>query len=445
MKNKVIKTILILSALCVTGCGSNSVTVESTAPANTKQEVTEIKGNGQQESEAGLQGENKENQTSEDKNTGDKNSEGKTSEDKTTTDGNNQEDTKDNNSTYNNQKDNDKYEELYSDILDKCAIILDSDINDIVDDDAYIGLMETKMGDAQDALDNVGYIIKDISGDGIPELMVGYVTDIKDEDVRHNGVMLTYTLDKKLKPVKVFEGWYRNYYEYKGKGVFNYQGSGGAMYSSFGDFMITKDGTKLECQNYYYTYDKDNDPTVIGYYYSTVPDSDVKNSRELDMTAEEFYKITGNFSGVYEEILEFIPFSKYEVKNPDALMSRTDMSFIAEYTDKKAVATERLDHYVLDKSEFATAIKLTANEEMTDVKLLALEYNAAISDRVTFKKGIIKEIGNINDGGIIAVTIAFAGAIPQYGIQYQDIEGTVHYCSFEQSGMDGSVIIAEIE
>lgn len=152
-----------------------------------------------------------------------------------------------------------------------------------------IGVSEAVMGlETEEALSAVGYIIQDISGDGIPELLIG---EYSEEDGGF-GTMI-YALYNCTNGVSecVFEGWYRNAYHWMGDGMFTYSGSGGAIYSMFGTAALSKDGTALEWQDYYFTYEKDENFEEIGCYHNTTGEDNPVDSEVLDISLDDFWDL----------------------------------------------------------------------------------------------------------------------------------------------------------
>ena len=140
----------------------------------------------------------------------------------------------------------------------------------------------------EEALNCIGYTIEDISGDGIPELLVGEIS----EEADSFGTMI-YALYNCAKgvPECTFEGWYRNAYYWMGDGNFAYSGSGDAAYSMFGMTALSEDGSALEWQEYYFTHEKDENFEEIGFYYNMTGETDPAASEELDISLDEFWDL----------------------------------------------------------------------------------------------------------------------------------------------------------
>lgn len=200
--------------------------------------------------------------------------------------------------------------QIYGDILDHLYEVMTNGDENYEAQDGENGILEVLLWmDSRDALDSVGYTIQDISGDGIPELLLGAVKDTDGDKAWGSNIYAVYTCVDGA-PSLSFEGWARSSYQYIGDGAFYYYGSGGAMYSIFGTYTISEDGTALDCNDYYFTYEKDESLEEIGFYHNTSGEWDKSVSEELDITADEFWKIEEGLENQVDKI-EMTPFSQY--------------------------------------------------------------------------------------------------------------------------------------
>lgn len=181
------------------------------------------------------------------------------------------------------------YLTIYSGILANAHSIL-------VDPDARtdfapgeMGLFEAANVLGDEASDTVGYVLKDIDGNGVPELLVG-VFEKPDFAYTKNELYAVYTC-KESTPALLLESNSRNAYSLMDNGSLFYSGSGGAIYRIFGEFLLA-DAGMLISKSYYFTYEKNEDGSEIGYYYNTAGEWDPAVSQELDLRSEdEFWAI----------------------------------------------------------------------------------------------------------------------------------------------------------
>lgn len=202
------------------------------------------------------------------------------------------------------------YTAIYQDVLEQYFELMVSGNDEVMTYEGSTGVLEVvNVLESKEALETVGYMIFDVSGDSVPELMIGAIPK---EHFSNYGnciyAMYSY-VDGTINCI--LEGWGRNSYYLLENGNFYNQASGGAMYSIFGEFVLSLDGKKLIYKDYYFTYEKDESFTEIGYYHNITGEFDKSKSEELNMTAEDFW----NISSVYEkqiQNIELIPFVDYK-------------------------------------------------------------------------------------------------------------------------------------
>lgn len=196
------------------------------------------------------------------------------------------------------------YDELLHRYRDFVALAGEGD----AEEPGFIGVWEAVVGrEPEDALSLVGYRIMDISGDQVPELLIGAATKSGDEWEVDGVIYAVFTL-LDGKPNLTFEGWARNRYRYLGEGRFLNQGSNGAIYSIFGTYVISSDGQSLQNEEYYFTYEKDEDCWEIGLYRNTTGQWDPAVSEELQMTERQFWQVEERLEQQVVS-LQFIPFA----------------------------------------------------------------------------------------------------------------------------------------
>lgn len=175
-------------------------------------------------------------------------------------------------------------------------------------DEGFDGIWEAATALGDEALNEIGYVLKDISGDDVPELLIG-AFEKADEAYTNNEIYLIYTLQGE-EPEIVLYGWSRNAYSLKDDNSLFYQGSSGAAMSAFGIYHISDDEESV-CDDFYFTYPNDNDPSVIELFHNTTGIFYNKDSEKLDMTLDEFWALQEKMSKGTSEI-EGTPFSKLD-------------------------------------------------------------------------------------------------------------------------------------
>lgn len=320
-------------------------------------------------------------------------------------------------------------EQAYSDLVERFRTLVSDPFGQDSDEPGEMGVLETARGMGDDAPYEMGYLIEDLSGDGIPELAVGGLRGMTNA---------LYTLVDG-KPELVFEGWYRSSYVYLGDGRFYYYGSNSAAESGQGVFALTKDGIRLECESFLFTgLNSDGDVVV---YSNETGSWDIAESEKSDMTAEEFWALDP-----LGEPLPLIPFSGAEVGGTNGSAFPVSVDYLPEGMLP--------DYWVtLYDGDGAAFLLFTTDSPVTEFTVLALELKdftetgAAIFSAapVVLEEGLdsLPEVMTVDTP--VAVQLGFMGTIPNYGISYVDENGDLRRFALVQSGYDGSVLLDEAD
>ena len=186
------------------------------------------------------------------------------------------------------------YEAIYEPALSENLDLIEYGYDD-EKDYKYVssGMIEKVMYEEKELLlQEVGCVIEDISGDGIPELLIG-ADGVYNTDQDASGVFSVFTY-KDGEVVTVIEGWARNVFLYLGGGRFYTIGSGGAMYTGFGELHLSADGSEIIWDDYYFTSDKEGEDDIF-YFHNTTGDFNVDASEELEISMDEFFDVMLNY------------------------------------------------------------------------------------------------------------------------------------------------------
>ena len=209
---------------------------------------------------------------------------------------------------------NTDYEKAFAYILNGISEYINSGAQDTEGYDelpGISGISEIAIGGETDLSKSIGYAITDISGDGIPELLIGFI-DNPDEENTGSIIYTLYSYNDG-NPTSLFDGYYRSCYRYTGNGTFAYTGSGGAAYSAAAKYTLSEDGKALNCNDYYFTdFDTDNAEDIVLYYNTT---------GESDKSVSEKCSSVDILNDFQDEILsgvtpiELTPFADYNISD----------------------------------------------------------------------------------------------------------------------------------
>lgn len=318
----------------------------------------------------------------------------------------------------------------YSELVERfCTLVSDPFVQDS-DKPGEMGVLETARAAGDNAVYEMGYLIEDLSGDGIPELAVGGLNGMTNA---------LYTLVDG-KPELVFEGRYRNSYVYMGDGYFYYYGSNSASESAKGVFYLTKNGTGLECESFLFTsLNSDGDLEV---YRNETGSLDPAESEKSDMTAEDFRAMDPT-----RDPLPLTPFSGTDGGSANESGVPVSVRYLTEAGDVDC------DWVTLYDGPDSCCILFTTDSRVTDFTLLDLfaedftENGAVIFSATPVEldgeRGSLPSV--MTPDTPVAVQLIFPGDLPAYGISYVDAKGSLRRFAIAVSGCDGSLLLEEAD
>lgn len=341
------------------------------------------------------------------------------------------------------------YAQIYDEILESAYELLhDADDHDATDGENDIFVMATAYG--ADALNCVGYYIQDISGDGIPELLIGRIP--KDGNgFECNNIFAVYTCVDGA-PYLTFEsGWYQNTYYYLEDGSFfnvGYKtvGNNGDIVEWFAMYDISPDGTELICIDFYFAYPKENGGSEIGFYRNQTGLPDPDDSQELEISDELFRQI-GDVAIDQAQNLPLTPFrddAASRFGRAKAYDETNGMPVNAKWADDYPLETVDYEMFVADDGDTAAEIIFMSEQGVTDFELMSLTIHEVYDDgTVSYSAEPIYTLDVLTPVRPLVVRMTFPGDIPTYGISYVDEDGAIHRLTLEISGKDGTLLLKE--
>ncbi|MGM9604046.1 MAG: hypothetical protein ACI3XG_03190 [Faecousia sp.] len=324
------------------------------------------------------------------------------------------------------------YEPLYAPILASIFDLLSCEIpEEHISGAGETGVWETRIGtEPEDALWKVGYTLRDLSGDGIPELIIAKV-DSQEETISYGKQILAIYTCIQDSPRLVLEGWERNRYYLLPDGSILNQGSGGAAYSCLGLFQLTPDGAQLNCMDFYFTWEE-NMQIVTCYNTDGIWDISYEGNERVDVDFQRLNEIMEADS----QLIDMTAFAFYQMEDHPSLL-------LAQWNPYEEIE----NCIILSSGEYCSQIVLYAYQgTVTDLQLLSLELEDVDSEgTVRFKQTVLETIAALEPGNPLMVQLEFGCTIPNFGFRYTDDTGDTRTCSIMQSGMDGSLLMTKIQ
>lgn len=179
------------------------------------------------------------------------------------------------------------YEAIFAPVIDEFYKVYCGEIDmDNLPDGAYAVIDAAHSTEFSGTLPDVGYLIYDLSGDGVPELIIGSVPT--GDAAAYIGTMI-YALyvveDGEAKCT--LSSWNRSSYHVMDGGLF-YQGSGSAAHSGYGIFSLSEDGRETVCEDFWFSFEYNGDFYDLRVWHNKVGEMDIGSSALLDMTLDEF-------------------------------------------------------------------------------------------------------------------------------------------------------------
>ena len=338
------------------------------------------------------------------------------------------------------------YTQVYAEILESaCALLLDADHHAATEGEKDVFVMSTSYG--ADALNCAGYYIQDISGDGIPELLIGNIPQYGNM-LEYSNIFAVYTCVDGA-PYLTFEsGWYQSTYYYLEDGSFfntGYEtiGDNGDIGEWFASYDISPDGTELICNDFYFAYTKDEGGLGSGFYRNQSGLLDPDDSQELELSFEMFWQIYV-VAVDQTQNLALTPFA--DLLPAGATSGPEDTPVRVQWAEDAGPLTD-YEEYTVSSAEPQVRIVFTADGPVTGFSLLELTMESINdSGEVEFTATpALPQVSELLPGKPLVAGILFPENIPRYGFQYEDANGNIRRFALELSGEDGSLLIREAD
>lgn len=302
--------------------------------------------------------------------------------------------------------------------------------------EGFNSLAEVKQfNGAQKAGELIGYTMQDISGDGVPELILGYAEQKQGQGAYSSEIYAVYTLENG-KPQLKFEAWFKDRLRLLKDNTLFMQGTSGAAESYTGRFALA--GTKKKCLDFFFTKPDEQNPGQIRVYHNQNGTSDPKQSEKSSVSLEELGDMGSDFSF---EPVEFLPFKNYPQQGFKGLAKKHIN--IAWQRDSR-LDLAQAESFSAPNATPSAKVVLTSDEALPNFKVLGLELaNIDESGKVSYNVKTLYTKDRLQAEAPFVLTLTAFEFTPYTGISFEDDLGRVRQFAIGQSGMDGSVMLSE--
>ena len=312
----------------------------------------------------------------------------------------------------------------YEAILERSVEVLASG-GDIETRDGEMGLLEACYGGT-----GVGYAMEDLTGDGVPELVLGSLED--------DTLYAVYTGDQG-EPVLMLEGYCRNRCYYVGRGQFFCSGSASALNSILAAYTLSEDGLELVCEDFYFTDESADDMMDVSFFHNTSGVMDPDVSEQLDMDYDGFFAIEDKWMSQVRTIeltpfeVEFNAGTSVVIDGPQVRAMWAGGEWNGDY-----------DWIDLSTGEPVSTILFVADSTVTDFQISSL-FLESVDDygNMNFSVTPLYTQDTLTPDWALVVDLTFYGDLPSYGISYVDANRQLWRFAIEISGYDGSIVLTE--
>ena len=138
--------------------------------------------------------------------------------------------------------------------------------------------------------------------------------------------------------------------------------------------------------------------------------------------------------------------SAEELQSSNSESDSDSIDISADWAENVTDTVTGYDEYIIDNSDYAMSIMFTANNPVSDFKIVSLQYEDVKEDGTPiFLTEDVYTYGELIPEKFLLVKLSFPGDMPNYGISYKDSSGTEKHYALQQSGKDGSLVMFEFE
>ena len=284
-----------------------------------------------------------------------------------------------------------------------------------------------------ESLEAIGYTIKDVTGDNVPELIFGFIIMLDGKKSLGKEVLALYTIEKG-KAKLVFQGGNGYKYYNLGGGKFVFSGHM-QYYEVFGSFALSKNGDKLVYDDFNFIDFTDIDNVV--HYSNKTGALDKKSSKKQSIVSDQYQEMIDETILKSKE-MEFTPLKKF--KKAD---NKAQKISVYEEENVKAKYKNYLK-YSMKSNTFKTKVFFVPSNSVKDFKLYGLTFKSMDDKgKVKYDKKLLFSVKTLTSQKPLLADIEPSETIPKTGISFVDNKGKTQKYVLYESGEDGSLLLSE--
>jgi hypothetical protein len=282
-----------------------------------------------------------------------------------------------------------------------------------------------------ESLEAIGYTIKDVTGDKVPELIFGFIIMLDGKKSLGKEVLALYTIESG-KAKLVFQGGNGYKYYNLGGGKFAFSGHT-QYYEVFGSFALSKNGDKLVYDDFNFIDFTDIDNIV--HYSNKTGALDKKSSKKQSIVSDQYQEMIDETILKSKE-MEFTPLKKF--KKAD---NKAQKVSVYEEWEVKANYKNYL-RYNLKSNVFKTKVFFVPSNSVKDFKLYGLTFKSMDDKgKVKYDKRLLFSVKTLTSQKPLLADVEPTETIPKTGISFVDNKGKIQKYVVYRSGEDCSLLL----
>lgn len=321
-------------------------------------------------------------------------------------------------------------------------------VEPVYGDDQY-GMFENIYygGRDKNVLTVIGYALKDLTGDGDPELLI--ISPDYDYDPEGSAGMNVLNIYGYVndEPVVIKNGYSRDCLWILEDGTVYETTSQNAFCGGVCLFKLKSNSTDTEIIDFRFSYAFEEDNYTEKYYTNKEGSYDYEKSEQLDISEEEYWDYIAQMDS-HIETIDITLFKDYEYtgENKYVIPDRTPVVTAGWADDAMPSIPDYVDPEIDIYSWQGTPVVFSTNTAVKDFTLWAIEiYDVDEEGNPKFYCGDILDMGTLTPEEDKLVIIDFPGDLPQYAVSYREADGTFKRFSVSISGYDGSLVLEELK